>query len=120
MNPKESILFVYNADGTYLAKAKDFVHRIVSSSTYQCNLCKITYGNVSMNSRWKRFIEELPMSIRFLHKDEFEQCYPEYSTDYPVALRESNHQLNIFISTDELNGFGNLDELIDATGNKLR
>ena len=119
MNAKESILFVYNADGSYLGKAKDFVHKIVSSSTYQCNLCKMTYGSVFMNSQWKKFVEELPATIRFLHKDEFERSYPEYLTDYPVALREKNDQLNIFISTDEMNGFENLDELIHAVGNKL-
>ena len=73
-----------------------------------------------MNPRWKKFIEELPGTIRFLHKDEFEESYPEYPTEYPVALRESDNRLSVFISTDEMNGFENLDELIAAVESKLK
>ena len=119
MATNESILFVYNADGTFQAKAKDFVHKIVSSSTYECNLCKITYGNVFINPRWRKFISELPVTFRFLHKDEFEQSYPDYSTRYPVALREHDDQLDVFISVDEMNGFSTLDELMLAVRNSL-
>ena len=48
MNKK--IIFIYNADDSFSSKAIDFIHKIVNPETYQCSLCTLTYGNVSMKN----------------------------------------------------------------------
>ena len=55
MNSK-NIIFVYNAKGGKWNYILDTVHKYASPSTYDCNLCKITY-NLKMRGAWKKFIE---------------------------------------------------------------
>ena len=38
---------------------KDGLHKVVSLSTYQCNLCALTYGTIRMKDEWKIYIENL-------------------------------------------------------------
>lgn len=116
----ERILFIYNADSTVAAKAMDFLHKIVSPETYQCNLCKITYGSFAMDPAWKKYIEDLPVEIRFLHRDEFEQSHAEFQTAYPVALHEKDGTLSEFISVDEIDGFTDLNGLMQTVKDKLK
>jgi len=54
-NSKDKIIFVYNADSSVFAQVSDAVKKIVAPGTYQCNLCRITYGAVSMKDEWKTF-----------------------------------------------------------------
>ena len=117
---KESILFIYNADSSAIAQAIDFFHKIAGPATYQCKLCKITYGSLKMKPEWKQFVEGLPLKIRFLHKDEFEKSYKDFKTAYPAALREREGNLEEFISMNEMNGFHDLDQLIQAVKEKLQ
>jgi len=46
MNDK--IVFIYNAKSGLFAGLSDVVTKIVAPSQYECNLCKITYGPLSM------------------------------------------------------------------------
>ncbi len=64
--------------------------KIISPSTYQCQLCALTYGNFSMKQDWKSFIESLPIKSVFLYKDEFVQQY-KMNTAFPA----------VFIKTDD-------------------
>lgn len=43
------LLFVYNADSSLFAQAKDYLHKTVSPDTYQCRLCQLTYPGMSMD-----------------------------------------------------------------------
>ena len=45
-NIKDTIIFVYNADSSVFAQVSDGVKKIAAHDTYQCNLCRITYGAV--------------------------------------------------------------------------
>ncbi|WP_232221892.1 hypothetical protein [Methanococcoides burtonii] len=47
---KNTLIFVYNADSGLINEMKDYVHKIVSPSTYECNLCAITYGNTGIKN----------------------------------------------------------------------
>jgi hypothetical protein len=64
------IVFVYNADGTPAGKVKDFVHKIVRPSTYQCQLCAVTYGFATMKSEWRSFVDSIDAEVSFLHRDD--------------------------------------------------
>ncbi len=72
---KEQVIFVYNANSDLFSTVTDFAHKILSPSTYQCQLCALTYGNFSKKQEWKYFVESLSIQTVFLHKDEFENQY---------------------------------------------
>jgi hypothetical protein len=70
MPPSTEIVFVYNADGSVAGKVKDFLHKIVRPSTYDCQLCAVTYGFAGMKSEWRNFVASVDASVAFLHRDE--------------------------------------------------
>ncbi len=107
------LIFVYNADSGRLNSWLDIGHKLLSPDTYSCNLCALTHGLLSEREEWKRYREESAGELVFLHRDEFEGRYGEVF-DYPLILRElddGNHE--VLMSTDEINGFADLSELID-------
>jgi hypothetical protein len=109
-------LFVYNADSGFFNTVKDTLHKVVSPKTYECNLCKITYGPISMKARWKAFISSL--DARFLHKDEFEKHHPPGK--YPCVYKQEGEKLTLLISQEEMNAVRDLDELITLMKKKLK
>src|SRR5690606_30777946 len=87
-----------------------------SPSTYNCNLCDITFGLVAENKVWKKFREKSDIQMTFLHKDEFAKTYASkfgHKFTFPIVLFEGNDGLEIFISTEELNALETSQELID-------
>lgn len=108
------ILFVYNANGGIFSQLSDAAHKLLSPSTYACNLCKITYGNVRMKKQWKDYIESLSLGTIFLHKDEFERKYPVLAKERLPAIFffGANQQKLASIAADELNNITTIDELI--------
>ncbi|UCG69140.1 MAG: hypothetical protein JSV09_15370 [Thermoplasmata archaeon] len=115
---KEKLIFVYNADSGLFSSMEDYVHKIIKPQTYQCTLCKITYGNLGMKKKWKEFIESLEIPMEFLHRDEFVKKYPDEERKFPVAYIEVNSKLTRFISQGELNRVENLEELMELVHKK--
>ncbi|MDF7811771.1 hypothetical protein [Hymenobacter sp. YC55] len=97
------LLFVYNADSGFLNGALDAFHKILSPRTYPCSLCAVTYGNTSMRSEWKDYIQSLPVKTRFLHRDEFLAEFPQLQ-EYPLpaAFRATGKEWQLFLSKTEL------------------
>jgi len=50
------LVIVYNANAGLMAGVMDSVHKIVSPSTYPCQLCAVTYGLTSMRKEWRAFL----------------------------------------------------------------
>ncbi len=113
------LIFVYNADSGVVNTLKDYAHKVVKPSTYECNLCGLTYGNLGMRREWKGFIDGLPVPAEFLHKDEFVSRYPDIETGYPVAFMREKGELSPFIDPEEMNSIGNLDALIALVKKRL-
>nr|WP_299345810.1 GTPase [Allomuricauda sp.] len=112
--PKK-LIFVYNANSGRRNAIIDSMHKIFKPSTYDCNLCDITFGVVSENREWKKFREANPNELDFLHKDEFSKMYAskfKYKFTFPIILIEGERGLEIFVSTDELNQLKTSKELI--------
>lgn len=112
------LIFVYNADSSLFSQLTDYAHKLISPSTYQCNLCALTYGNVGMKNQWKEFVKSLNVNSEFLHKDEFENKY-NYSIDYPVVLKYDS-KISVLISADQLKKLRSLKKLISSVKNKLK
>ena len=85
----EALVFVYNADSGLFNTVADIGHKLFSPQTYQCDLCRITYGLFSVRQEWQAFVEGLPLAVEFLHRDQFREQYGEPPTGLPaVFVRE--------------------------------
>ena len=101
---KNKLIFVYNADSSVFSQVSDAVKKVVTPSKYECNLCMITYGAVSMKDEWREFLDALPFEKEFLHRDEFQKQYPELkSTKLPTIFISQNNTLSLLVSADEIN-----------------
>ncbi len=115
---KTQLIFVYNADSGMFNSVTDFAHKIVSPATYACNLCALTYGNFSMKNKWKTFIQQLPVEVVFLHKDEFVKEY-KLQTKLPAIFIKENDKLKLFITDKEINNCTSLQQLKDLITTQL-
>lgn len=100
------LLFIYNANSGARNAILDSMHKVLSPSTYDCNLCDITFGVIAENKTWKKFRESNEQEMEFLHKDEFAKKYASkfgYKFTFPIILTEGEHGLEVVISTEELN-----------------
>jgi hypothetical protein len=114
---KDRLLFVYNADSGLLNMLKDWTHKIVSPSTYDCRLCALTYGNTGMYKKWNQFISNLSLSTLFLHRDEFHQRYPDLKAiSLPCVLidRNDDQSVKVLLDAQTINQQETLDQLIDT------
>lgn len=118
-NQKPSIIFVYNADSGLINTVKDYFHKIVKPSTYQCNLCALTFDNLGMKKEWKVFIDELDVEVEFLHKDEFFKNYDLKNIKFPSGFIKRGSNLKLFMDHNEINRCKALGELIELVKSKL-
>jgi len=124
------LIFVYNAEsGGFLTGIKDTLHKSFRKSTYECNLCAVTFGAFGMKKDWKNFVNDLDSPVEFmkkdkfkfefLHKDEFEDKYVIENAKFPSAYVETDNGLELFINQEEMNAVKSIDELKDLVNNKL-
>lgn len=117
---KKKIVFVYNADSGLFNSVGDYVHKIVSPSTYGCNLCGLTFGNLGVRNDWKVFTSALKFHAEFLHKDEFFEKYDVPDASFPCAYIESDGKLELLIDSNEVNNLKTLEELKSLVSEKLK
>ncbi len=115
----KKIVFVYNANSGILNMASDYIHKIVSPSTYGCSLCGLTYDTTGMKDDWKEFISGLKYQTEFLHKDEFVDKYAETKDDLPCAYINTGDRMDIFVTADEMNSCETLDDLMELISGKM-
>jgi len=106
------LLFVYNADSGKLNALLDSAHKIVSPSTYNCQLCQLTYGLMNEKQAWKAFREQLDEEVLFLHRDEFEKQYKQ-KLQYPFLARVANKRIELLLTMDELSEIEDTQSLIN-------
>jgi hypothetical protein len=116
---KQTLLFVYNADSGILNSAKDYVQKIISPKTYECNLCAVTFGNFGMKNEWKRYVDSLNYSVEFLHRDEFQQKYSLKNEKFPAAFIKHGETITKFISNTEIDKCKTLNDLILLVKKKI-
>jgi hypothetical protein len=117
---KKQLLFVYNADSSIFGLVTDYVHKVVSPATYQCNLCKITYSNLGMKKEWKDFIQALPVKSIFLHRDELIKKYPETEkAALPAIYIVEDKKAQVLVVAKEINQLKSLKDLMKLVEVKL-
>jgi hypothetical protein len=83
-----TLLFIYNANSGKLNALFGVGHKLISPSTYKCNLCALTFDTFSENNIWKSFREESEIAMEFFHIDEFEKEFPEEKFEYPNYFKK--------------------------------
>jgi len=64
-------------------------HKMLSPSTYSCDLCKLTHGAFGQKQAWHQFLKDTSLEFAFLHRDEFEQQQPKQK-EYPLIFKVEN------------------------------
>ena len=116
------LIFIYNANSGFLDKIIDGAHKILSPSTYDCNLCALTFGNFTEDELWKEFRKNTPVTMGFIYKDEFLQTYNFknlHPLTFPTILIETATNLELFISSEILNEMTTSKSLIEEITKRL-
>jgi hypothetical protein len=113
------IVFIYNAKSGTVNSLIDWVHKIISPDTYECSLCSITYDNFGKKAEWSTFLRELKIKSTFIYKDQIINDQKLKDVPLPCAYLKKSNDINLLISSDEMNSFKSLDELIDSLRKKL-
>ena len=124
MTDSKELILVYNADSGFFNIIKDGLHKVISPSTYQCNLCALTYGTLKMKNEWKEFIDKLEIPSKFLHRDEFIrelESHPHNleNVKFPAVFLRMDEKISLLISSDEINKSKTLDDLMNLITENL-
>lgn len=117
---KKQLIFVYNADGGTLNAIMDSAHKLFAPSTYQCSLCAITHGMLTMRHEWKDYVRNLPYETRFYHRDGFRQEWPNQQAKLPaIFMLDVDGSLRTVVSAEDLDQQVSIAQLTAMLGRKL-
>ncbi|MFA6219781.1 MAG: hypothetical protein WC692_08370 [Erythrobacter sp.] len=117
---RPEILMVYNADGGLLSTLLDSVRKVVSPSSHDCPLCKITHGAVTMRYEWRQFLGTLPHLKTSLHRDQFLARYPWAPIALPaILLVEEGRDPMVLVGREQLLKMSTVKELALFLENRL-
>ena len=116
---KPTLVFVYNADSGRLNTLLDMAHKVLSPSTYSCQLCALSHSTFSMLPEWKAFLTSLPINTEFLHRDELCERYGMCDVALPAILLKREMQLQPWIAATEINDCQTLTALQTLLQSKL-
>ena len=108
------VVFIYNAKSGLVNGMFDYVHKFVSPSTYECNLCSITYDMGGKKDQWVVYLNTLPLEVKFAYKDNI--FNDEFNIDYndetlPCAFLITGETQSLILSSTEIGKMKTLDEL---------
>jgi len=118
------LILVYNADSGFFNIIKDGLHKAIFPSTYQCNLCALTYGTVRLKDEWKEFIDKLKIPTEFLHRDEFLRKLKSHphnikNAKFPAVFLDKEGKISLLITHTEINECKTLKDLMNLITKKL-
>ncbi len=97
----------------------DLFRNTTKPSDNPCKLCSLTYNGAFMKKMWKEYVASLGIETAFLHKDEFQDRYPDYKTAYPVVLLVNNGSLTKLVSDKDFKTMNDLTDLIKLLSERL-
>lgn len=107
------LVFVYNADSGLFNTLTDIAHKLMSPSTYECNLCNLTHGYFKAREEWTTFLGDLDADIVFLHRDEYMDRYPNATVEFPAIFVNSQDELKLWIDKNVINEMSSADALME-------
>lgn len=114
------LIQVYNADGDKVSVLLGAIHKVVSPSTYECSLCSLTHGALTMKSRWREFLASLDAEAVEYHRDEFAKAFPGYTVQFPALLIQfAEERPAVLVTAIGLNATKDIDDLVDLVRVRL-
>ena len=119
---RAKLLIVYNADTGMINAVLHAMHKALKPETYPCSLCALTYGTVSMQGEWRRFLDALPLDVAFYHRDDFAEDYPQgiagEGAQQPalpaILLQKAEAKPHIIIPAEKLDAMDSLEVLMNS------
>ncbi len=116
----EKLIFVYNADDGVLNSIMDAAHKLFAPSTYQCALCVITHGALTMRSEWKEYMSNLPYETRFYYRDSFRKDWPTVNADMPAIFFQTKEgKLSLLVPKEDLESISSVAQLAAILGRRM-
>ena len=112
MDSGDTLLFVYNADSGFFNTLADIGHKLFSPATYPCQLCAITHGVLAERGAWRDFVASLDLPCEFLHRDQFQECFPGNGTPLPAIFRLAAGELQVCADAGAIAACAGLDDLL--------
>ena len=116
---ESELIFIYNAKSGLVNEFLDFSHKIVSPSTYNCNLCALSYGNFSMKKKWSDYINSLHVKSTFTYKDKVSE-YGYDNIKLPSIIFKDKSKSKVIISSEEIDKLKKIDQLINMLSDRLK
>jgi len=111
---------VYNADEGLFNALNDWAHKFFSPETYECRLCRYTYGVTGMLPAWKTFLERQPFPTVFIYRPDFRKKYPEYrDVALPLILVEKDGRIDVLLLAEEIGETGGIISLINLAQSRI-
>lgn len=107
------LVFVYNADSGLFNTLTDIAHKLLSPSTYECNLCNLTHGYFAAREEWTTFLDDLDADIEFLHRDEYMDRYPDSEVEFPAIFVNAYDELIPWVDKKVINEMSSADALME-------
>ena len=104
------LFFIYNANSTTTGRLFGAIHKIVSPSTYDCELCILSHHYFGARKIWTEFVESARVPVRIYYKDQFKQKFEE-EIEFPAVMSYDNSSLNCILGRKELSSINDLNEL---------
>ena len=114
-----NLIFVYNANSGPVNALLDSLHKTFFPKTYHCKLCAVTYSSVAMKREWRNFIMGLGIPVSFLHRDELKRNYERDDIDLPAVLTKNGNDVEVIISSSEVNRVKDLKGMIKLVKGQL-
>ena len=120
MDKISGLVFVYNADRGFFNLMADISHKMLSPTTYPCNLCALTHGAFSMRKEWRDFLAKIKPPLTFMHRDEFRKEF-KLEDDLPAIYIQDlrTEELRPFIAAATLKALTGLEDLKQMISDKL-
>jgi hypothetical protein len=106
------LIFVFNCDRGNLSALKDYSQKHSADKAPECNLLALISSPVGIKKGWKRYIQELIIPSRFLHRDEYEEEFGALLTPLPAVFLHSQKTRSLFISAEDLGRVTSTDDLM--------
>ena len=116
-NKQKDLILIYNAKSGIFHGIIDYLHKIFSPETYECDLCVLTYNNFGKISKWKKFLDSSNYNIVFAYKDHLDEIGIDGTIELPTILLSDR---SILISASDIHLCKSLDELIDLLESRIK
>ena len=116
---ESELIFIYNAKSGLVNEFLDLAHKIVSPSTYNCNLCAISFDKFTMKKKWSDYISSLPVKSTFTYKDKISK-YDYDNIKLPTIILRKESKSDVIIPYNKINKFKNIEQLIELLNKRLK